>query len=569
MAKKVLIVGGVAGGAGVAARLRRMDEDAQIIMFERGEYISFANCGLPYYISGVINERDKLLVQTKEAMAERFNVDIRVNSEVTRILRDSKEVEVASGDKTYRESYDYLVLSPGAAPVIPPIPGVDREGIYTLRNMADVDRIKDVVIEKKPEKVVVIGGGYVGVEMVENLKHLGADVTLVEAAKQVMGPLDIELARIVEKTLMNKGVKLILKDAVAEFTGQDNIQVVLNSGHRVEANMVLLAVGVKPETKLAREAGLAIGEKGGIRVDEYLRTSDPFIYAVGDAIEVKDIVNERFALIPLAGPANKQARVAADNIAGRKVKYQGTQGTAIVKIFDLTAAATGNNEKMLQAMGIPYLKSYTHSPSHAAYYPGAVPMVVKLLFAPEDGKLLGAQIVGKDGVDKRIDVLATAIRLGLTVYDLEELELAYAPPYSSAKDPVNMAGFTAANILRGDMQIVHWEELDNLPRDRYVLLDVRTDEEYAKGHVEDSVHIPVDSLRKRINELPRDKKIIIYCKIGLRGYIAYRILVQKGFDAYNISGGYDIYQAMQYKYGESVNMNEQMTGKEEPTGCCR
>jgi NADPH-dependent 2,4-dienoyl-CoA reductase/sulfur reductase-like enzyme/rhodanese-related sulfurtransferase len=569
VAKKVLIVGGVAGGAGVAARLRRMDEDAQIIMFERGEYISFANCGLPYYISGVINERDKLLVQTKEAMAERFNVDIRVNNEVTRILRDSKEVEVASGDKTYRESYDYLILSPGAAPVIPPIPGVDREGIYTLRNMADVDRIKNAVTEKKPEKVAVIGGGYVGVEMAENLKRLGANVTLVEAAGQVMGPLDVEMARIVEKILMDKGINLILRDAVAEFTGQDNIQVVLNSGHRVEANMVLLAVGVKPETKLAREAGLAIGEKGGIRVDEYLRTSDPFIYAVGDAIEVKDIVNERFGLIPLAGPANKQARVAADNIAGRKVKYRGAQGTAIVKVFDLTAAATGNNEKMLQAMGIPYLKSYTHSPSHAAYYPGAIPMVVKLLFAPEDGKLLGAQIVGKDGVDKRIDVLATAIRLGLTVYDLEELELAYAPPYSSAKDPVNMAGFTAANILRGDMQIIHWEDLGKWPRDRYVLLDVRTDEEYAKGHVEGSVHIPVDSLRKRINELPRDKKIIIYCKIGLRGYIAYRILVQKGFDACNISGGYDIYQAMQYKYGESVNMNEQMTGKEEPTGCCR
>lgn len=531
-------------------------------MFERGGYISFANCGLPYYISGVINERDKLLVQTEEAMEERFSIDIRLHSEVTAIHRDTREVEVVSSGQTYRESYDYLVLSPGASPIIPSIPGINREGIYTLRNMADVDQLKALVTEKKPRRAVIIGGGYIGIEMAENLKHLGTDVTIVEAAGQIMGPLDVEMARVVEKTLMDKGIEIILNDGVKSFDGQGNIEVALSSGRKVEADIVLLAVGVKPENRLARNAGLAIGERGGIKVDDCLRTSDPYIYALGDAIEVKDIVNGQPALIPLAGPANKQARIVADNIAGRKVEFKGSQGTSIIKVFDLTAAATGNNEKMLQLKGTPYAKSYTISPSHAAYYPGAIPMIVKIIFSPEGGTLFGAQIVGKDGVDKRIDVLATAVRMGLTVYDLEELELAYAPPYSSAKDPVNMAGFTAANILKGDVRVMHWEELDNLLEDSYILLDVRTDKERQQGYVEGSVHIPVDSLRKRLNELPRDKRIIIYCKIGLRGYIAYRILVQNGFDAVNLSGGYDIYQALLYQYGEAVNMNEQMTRQE-------
>lgn len=563
MANKVVIVGGVAGGASAAARLRRLDEHAIIIIFERGEYISFANCGLPYYIGGVITERENLLVQTAEAMHERFNIDVRVKSEVTKIFRDTREVEVVAGDRTYRESYDYLILSPGAEPVVPPIPGVVRQGVYTLRNMADVDRIKNEITRQPPRKAVVVGGGYIGIEMAENLKRLGSDVTIVEAMDQIIGPLDVEMARIVEKDLLDKGVNIILKDAVARFEGEELIQVVLNSGTRMEADMVLLAVGVRPETRLAREAGLEIGERGGIRVDEYLRTSDPRIYAVGDAIEVRDIVNGRWSLIPLAGPANKQARIAADNICGRSVKFKGTQGTSIIKVFDLVAAATGNNEKQLRNTGVPYIKSFTTSPSHAAYYPGAIPMLIKLIFSPGDGKILGAQIVGKEGVDKRIDVLATAIRKGMDVYDLEELELAYAPPYSSAKDPVNMAGFTAANILKGDMKVIHWEDLNRLDKDRYILLDVRTDEEYAKGHIEGAVHIPVDSLRKRIDELPRDKRVVIYCKIGLRGYIAYRILVQRCFDAVNLSGGYDIYQAMHYRYGESVNMNEQMTGKED------
>ena len=562
MPKKVLIVGGVAGGAGTAARLRRLDETAEIILFERGGYISFANCGLPYYISGVISKRDHLLVQTKEGMETRFNVDIRLHSEVTAIHRDSREVEVVSGAQAYRENYDYLVLSPGAAPIVPPIPGIDREGIYTLRNMADVDRLKTLVTQKQPRRAAVVGGGAIGIEMAENLKHLDVDVIIIEAANQIMGPMDAEMTRVVGKTLLDKGIKIILNDGVKSFNGQKIIEVSLSSGRKLEADLVLLAIGVKPENKLAREAGLAIGERGGIKVDEYLCTSDPNIYALGDAIEVTDIVNGRSSLISLAGPANKQARIVADNIAGRKVKFKGSQGTSIIKVFDLTAASTGNNEKQLKLNDIPYIKSYTISPSHAAYYPGAIPMIVKIIFSPEQGTLYGAQIVGKEGVDKRIDVLATAIRMGLTVYDLEELELAYAPPYSSAKDPVNMAGFTAANILKGDLRVMHWDELAGLERDNYVLLDVRTNKEYQRGHIEGSWHIPLDSLRESLNELPRDKQIIVHCKTGLRSYIANRILMQNGFNVANLSGGYDLYQVLQYQYGESVNMNEQMTKQE-------
>lgn len=559
MPKKVLIVGGVAGGASAAARLRRLDEEAQIILFERGEYISFANCGLPYYIGGVITERENLLVQTVEGMRERFNIDIRIKSEVTQIFRDSKEVEVKAGDQTYRESYDYLILAPGADPLLPPIPGIQREGIYTLRNMADVDRIKAHVEVQRPRRAAVVGGGYVGIEMAENLRHLGLEVTLIEAANQVLGPLDAEMARIVEKTLVDHGIKLILKDAVQEFTGQGQIEIVLQSGQRVAVDLVLMAAGVRPETKLAKEAGLEIGERGGIRVDQYQRTTDPAIYAVGDATEVKDLVTGQYAVIPLAGPANKQGRIAADNICGRKSTYRGSQGTSIIKVFEITAAGTGANEKILQRAGIPYLKSYTHSGSHAGYYPGAFMLVIKLLFSPEDGRILGAQIVGRDGVDKRIDVLATALRHNLTVYDLEELELAYAPPYSSAKDPVNMAGFTAANMLKEDVKMLHWEELDKLKQDDYVIVDVRTKEEFEEGHLEGALHIPVDSLRQRLEEIPQDKKVILYCKVGLRGYIAYRILVQRGFrDLWNLSGGYELQLARQYQYGQGIDLNEHM-----------
>ncbi|MTI85433.1 MAG: pyridine nucleotide-disulfide oxidoreductase [Firmicutes bacterium] len=564
MPKKVLIIGGVAGGASAAARLRRLDEDAQIIMLERGDYVSFANCGLPYYVGGVITERDKLLMQTEEGMEARFNIDIRVQSEVTRIDRAKKEVEIVTKGETYQESYDYLILSPGAAPVVPPIPGVDIDGIYTLRNMADVDRIKGHVDKEKPKQAAVIGGGFIGVEMAENLKEVGSDVVVIEAADQITAPLDLEMARMLEKHLSDNGVKVITGDGVSEFKGRENIEVVLRSGDKVAADMVIMAIGVKPETKLAQEAGLDLGERGGIKVDEYLRTSDPFIYAVGDAVEVKDIVNEYSTLIPLAGPANKQGRIAADNLCGREVSFAGSQGTSIIKVFDLTGAATGNNEKTLQRLNIPYQKSYTHSPSNAGYYPGSFVLTIKSIFQPNDGKILGAQIVGREGVDKRIDVLAAAVRHGLTVYDLEELELAYAPPYSSAKDPVNMAGFTAANILKGDVEVIHLEELEALNKDNFFLLDVRTREEYENGYMEGAVNIPVDDLRARINEVPKDKKVVIYCKIGLRGYIAYRILHQKGFDACNLSGGYDVHLAKNNRYGEGVPMNEQMTDQEEP-----
>lgn len=559
MPKKVLIVGGVAGGASAAARLRRLDEAAEIILFERGEYISFANCGLPYYIGEVIKERENLLVQTVEGMQERFNIDIRTKSEVTKIFRNEKEVEVLAEGKTYRESYDYLILAPGAEPILPPIPGIQREGIYTLRNMADVDRIKGHVVNKRPKKAAVVGGGYVGIEMAENLRHAGIDVTLVEAADQVMGPLDAEMARIVEKELIDNGIKLILKDAVQKIEGNETIKIYLESGAVVDVDLALFAAGVRPETKLAKEAGLEIGERGGIRVDEYLKTSDPSIYAVGDAIEVKDLISEQYAIIPLAGPANKQGRIAVDNICGRNVKYRGSLGTSIIKVFNVTAGGVGNNEKILKRAGISYLKSYTHSGSHAGYYPGSFMLTIKLLFSPDDGKLLGAQVVGRKGVDKRIDVLATAIRHGLTVYDLEELELAYAPPYSSAKDPVNMAGFTAANILKGDMKILHWGDLEQLEKASYVILDVRTKEEYDNGHFEGAINLPVDNIRQRLEEIPKDKKIIIYCKVGLRGYVAYKILVQKGYEAYNLSGGYEVFLADQYKYGEGIDLNEQMT----------
>lgn len=558
MAKKIIIVGGVAGGASAAARLRRLDETAEILMVERGEYISFANCGLPYYIGDVIKDREKLLVQTEEGMEKRFNIDIRVKTEVTKIFRDTKEVEIYSEGKATREGYDYLILSPGAAPFVPPIEGIKRNGIYTLRNMADVDKIKSHVVDKKPQSAIVIGGGFVGVEMAENLKESGIDVTLIEALDQIMAPVDKEMARILEKQMLDNGVKLITGDGVDRFQGEDSIEAVLKSGKKVKADIVILAIGVRAETKLAKDTGLEIGERGGIKVDEYLRTSDPAIYAVGDAIEIKDFVNGSNTLIPLAGPANKQGRIAADNICGGNVKYSGAQGTSIIKVFDLTAAATGNNEKTLKRMGTPYYKSYTHSSSHAGYYPGAFVMTIKLLFSPEDGKVLGAQIVGRDGVDKRIDVLSTAIRHGLTVYDLEELELAYAPPYSSAKDPVNMAGYTAANILKGDMKVMHWDEINKLD-DKYFILDVRTKLEFDAGHIEGAVNIPVDELRERINEIPRDKKIFEYCKVGLRGYIAYRILVQNGFEAYNLSGGYDIYQAANSIHSNEIKMNDEMT----------
>ncbi len=544
---KIVIVGGVAGGASAATRLRRLDENAQIVLFERGEHISYANCGLPYYIGGTIKEREALLVQTPRAMKDKFNIDVRVQSEVTAIDRKNKTVSVTDlrTGKRYDESYDKLILSPGAAPVRPPIPGIEQEGIFTLRTVPDTDAIKEAVDKGKPSEAVVVGGGFIGLEMAENLHSRGIKVTIVEAADQVMAPIDYEMACIVHRHILSKGLKLYLKDGVKAFRKEGKrVKVELQSGKLLAADMVILAIGVRPDVSLAKDAGLEIGERRGIKVNSYLQTSDPDIYAVGDAIEVKDFVNGSDTVIPLAGPANKQGRIAANNIYGAGEQYHGTQGTSVVKVFDLTVAATGNSEKTLKRMGMDYRKSYTESDSHAGYYPGASPLNIKLLFAP-DGKVLGAQAVGYEGVDKRIDVLASAIRFGRTVYDLEELELAYAPPYSSAKDPVNMAGYVAANCLKGDMEIIHWDQVDQLDRDKVFILDVRPPEETSTGSIEGAVNIPLNDLRARIDEVPRDKEIVVYCKVGLRAYIAYRMLVQKGFrNVKNLSGGYQLYQAV-------------------------
>lgn len=543
---KIIIVGGVAGGASAAARLRRLNEDAEIILFEKGEYISYANCGLPYYIGEVIKEREKLVVQTPEGMSKRFNIDIRTSSEVTKINPDEKTVAVhdIKNDRTYTESYDKLILSPGAEPIKPPMPGIDSKNIFTLRNIPDTFKIKDYVDYNKPKKAVVVGGGFIGLEVAENLKEVGLDVTVVELADHVMAPLDYEMASIVHQHLKDKGIKLILKDGVKEFQHKDNsTTVVLNSGKTIDTDMVVLGIGVRPDIKLAKDAGLAIGARGGIKVNEYLQTSNPDIYAVGDAIEVKDYINGSNTLIPLAGPANKQGRIAADNICGRNSKYDGTQGTSVAKIFDLTVAATGNNETILKRAGIDYEKVIIHPNSHASYYPDALPMTIKLIFKKDDGKILGAQIVGFDGVDKRIDVIATAIRANMTVYDLEELELSYAPPYSSAKDPVNMAGFAASNILRGDISVFHWDEIKKIDMSKSVILDVRTDMEYQLGNIKGSINIPVDELRENLDKIPKDKDIYVYCQVGLRGYIACRILMQNGFKSVkNLSGGYKIYE---------------------------
>ena len=451
MNKKIIIVGGVAGGASAAARLRRLDENAEIILIEKGQHISFANCGLPYYIGEVIKEKEKLLVQTPQKMKDRFKIDVRVNNEVTKIDPENKTVEILDllEQRLYTETYDKLILSPGAEPIKPKLSGIDSDKIFTLRNIPDTYRIKDYVDNVKPRRAVIVGAGFIGLEVAENLHMRGVNVTVVELADHVIGPLDYEMAAEVHQHLKLKQVELYLKDAVEAFEDDGTtITVKLSSGKKLKADMVIMGIGVKPEARIAADAGLKIGNTGGIYVDEYMRTSNPDIYAVGDAIEIKDFVSGNQALIPLAGPANKQGRIAANNICGLEEKFEGTQGTSIVKIFDLTVAVTGNNERILKRNGIEYEKSFTHTASHASYYPGAIPMSIKLLFGKTDGKLLGAQIVGYDGVDKRIDVISTAMKAGMKVFDLEKLELSYAPPYSSAKDPVNIAGFTAANILK-------------------------------------------------------------------------------------------------------------------------
>ena len=549
---KLLIVGGVAGGASAAARSRRLSEDAQIVLIERGPDVSFANCGLPYYVGGEIAERDKLLVTTPERLRSRFKLDVRTRSSVEAIDRTAKKVRIrdlASG-REYEESYDKLILAPGAAPLRPPIVGIDLPGIFTLRNLQDVDRIKQR-IDQGVKQAVVVGAGFIGLELVENFVKLGIATTLVELQDQVLPPFDKEMTTPIVETLLARGVTVLLGQSADGFEeAPDGLVVRLKSGTRLAAQLVILGVGVRPENKLAVDAGLEVGPRGGIRVDEHLRTSDPDIYAVGDAIEVKDVVSGDPTQVPLAGPANRQGRIAADNIFGRDVRYRGTQGTAIVGVFDRTAAMTGASEKTLQRANRQFRKVYVHPTQHAGYYPGAEPMTLKILFHPETGKLLGAQAVGGPGVDKRIDVLAVAIQAGMTVFDLEEMELAYAPQYGSAKDPLNMAGFVAGGLLRGEHPQVDVEAVLAAPAaEQAFLLDVRMPREFASGHIPGAVNIPLDELRSRLGELPRDRKIAAYCQVGQRGYLATRILRQKGFAASNLGGGYQTYRLFQSTAG--------------------
>ncbi len=542
---KVVIVGGVAGGASAAARARRLSEDAEIVLIERGPDVSFANCGLPYYIGGTIAERDKLLVVKPDLLRTRLNLDVRVRSSVEAIDRHGKTVRIRdlASDREYVESYDKLILAPGASPLRPPIPGIDLPGVETLRNLQDMDRIKGL-LDAGVKQAVVVGAGFIGLEMVENLVRLGVSATVVELQDQVLPPLDKELTTPLASALAAQGVSLHLGESAEGFEkSADGLIVRLKSGAELPAQLVALGIGVRPENKLAVDAGLDVGPRGGIRVNEELQTSDPDIYAVGDAIEVKDVVLGGPTQIPLAGPANRQGRIAADNIFGRASTYRGTQGTAIVGLFGLTAAMTGASEKALQRSERPYHKVYVHPGNHAGYYPGAEQMTLKLLFAPESGRILGAQGVGGAGVDKRIDVLAVAIQAGLTVFDLEEMELAYAPQFGSAKDPINMAGFVGAGLLRDDHPQIDVASLMALPpAGRPFLLDVRTSKEHAAGNIPGSVNIPLDELRSRLAELPAAQEIAAYCKVGQRGYLATRILRQRGLPAKNVSGGYTTYR---------------------------
>lgn len=542
---KILITGGVAGGATAAARARRLDENAEIILIERDEYISFANCGLPYYIGGTIKKRDDLLVTTKEDFMLRYTIDIRNFSEVISIDRENKKVEIRDlkSGKTYDEVYDKLILTPGAVPFLPPVKGVDADAVFTLRNLSDTDRIKAFVDEKKPKAAVIVGAGFIGLEMAENLVHRGINVTIIEKADQVMTSLDSEMASMIHGYLREKKIGLELCDAVAKIEKrEESLTVKTAAGKTIECDFVIMSAGIKPENRLAVDAGLETGDNGGIIVNDFMQTSDPSVFAAGDAVETKDFISGMPVMLPLAGPANKQGRIAADNASGRKSAFKGTIGTAVVKLFDLTVAVTGQSESGLKRDKLPYVKSYTQSGSHASYYPGSEVMTIKLLFSDRDGLVLGAQIIGGKGVDKRVDVIATAIKGRLTVYDLEELELAYAPPYSSAKDPVNIAGFVAGNILKGDVETLYPEDLSGLDPSEYLLLDLRTpDELKLSGKIDGALCIPVDELRQRIGELDHTKTYILYCAIGLRGYIAWRILHQKGFKVKNLSGGFFVY----------------------------
>lgn len=552
MTQKVIIVGGVAGGATAAARLRRISEDVEIILVERGEYISFANCGLPYYIGETIKNRNKLLVQTVQGMTKRFNLDIRNLSEVLSIDPINKFITIKKlqNNEVYEESYDKLLLSPGARPIVPPIPGLsENKTLFTLRNLPDTDKIKDYVDQQNPKKAVVIGGGFIGIEMAENLANRGIEVTIIEMANQIMAPIDLEMASILHTHLKENGVRLILENGVQSFADNGK-RVILSDGSEIETDMTILSIGVKPENELAKSAGLELGERGGIVVNEYLQTSHEDIYAVGDAVEVIDYISGTKAMIPLAGPANRQGRIAANNIMGKQEKYRGTLGTSIAKVFNLTVAATGNNEKALKRLGVPYEVVHVHPSSHAGYYPHAASIALKLIFDKDTGKIFGAQAVGARGVDKRIDVIATAIKGGLTVEDLTHLELCYAPPYSSAKDPVNIAGYVATNILVGDLEHVQWHEIDEIVANGGILIDVREPAEREFGFIEGSKNIPLNDLRNKLNEFPKDQTIYVSCQVGLRGHIASRILKNHGFDVKNVDGGWKTYSSV---FGSNVN----------------
>ena len=543
---KIIIIGGVAGGATTAARIRRVDETAEIILLEKGKYISYANCGLPYYIGGVIEEREKLFVQTPEAFSTRFRVDVRTENEVVFIDRKKKTVTVRqSSEDTYEESYDKLLISTGASPVRPPLPGIDLPGIFTLRNVTDTDRIKEYINSHSPRKAVVVGAGFIGLEMAENLHAQGAKVSIVEMGNQVMAPIDFSMASLVHQHLMDKGVNLYLEQAVASFEREGKgVKVTFKNGQSISADIVILSIGVRPETSLARAAELTIGPAGGIAVNNYLQTSDEAIYAIGDAIEYRHPITGKPWLNYLAGPANRQGRIVADNILGAKIPYEGSIGTSIAKVFDMTVASTGLPGKRLRLEGIDYMSSTIHPASHAGYYPDAMPMSIKITFDKQTGRLYGGQIVGYDGVDKRIDELALVIKHQGTVYDLMKVEQAYAPPFSSAKDPVAIAGYVAEDMITGKTNPVYWRELRDIEMENKFLLDVRTQDEFALGSLPGAVNIPLDELRDRMSELPKDRMIYTFCAVGLRGYLAYRILTQHGFDKVrNLSGGLKTYRA--------------------------
>ncbi len=560
MGKKVLIIGGVAGGASTAARLRRLDETADIILFERGEYISYANCGLPYHVGDVIKSRDALLLQTPEGMKAKFRLDVRTRQEVVAIDQENKAVTISdlARDITYTETYDVLVIATGSSPLTPPIPGRESPRVMTLWTVPDTDRIRAFIKENNAKSAVVVGGGFIGLEMAENLRHAGLQVTIAEMLDQVMAPLDYEMAQLLHEHLEDMGVTLCLNDGVESF--EDNasgVTVKLKSGKELQTDLVILSIGVKPNSALAKDAGLSISPTGGIVTDDHMRTSDHSIYAVGDAVEVEDFIFKGRTMIPLAGPANRQGRIAADNIAGLDASYKGTQGTAIAKVFDLTAASTGTNEKALQKQGLIKGKDYESltitQNSHAGYYPGATPLTLKLLFQKDGSKIFGAQIVGREGVDKRIDVIATAIRLNASVLDLKDLELAYAPPYSSAKDPVNMAGFVAENILSGKAALAEWDALDQ--DGDVTVLDVREEAERMVYEVPSSKHIPLGKLRLRLNELDKSKETVVFCAIGVRAYNAVRILKENGFENVKVyPGGTKFYVSTHYQNKEASSM---------------